>query len=93
MRLRQCGLFMYMCVSKNSIVSKDVIFYLLCYNKIQWSNHICKKPPFLSFYSFLVKFSEKYKERDRVKLKKCDKVEWGEKCHYASDIRFEWTHV
>ena len=26
---------------------------------------------------------------DRVKLTKCDKVEWGEKCHYASYILFE----
>ena len=26
---------------------------------------------------------------DRVKLTKCDKVEWGEKWHYASDILFE----
>ena len=26
---------------------------------------------------------------DRVKLTKCDKVERGEKCHYASDIGFE----
>ena len=26
---------------------------------------------------------------DRVKLTKCDKVEWGEKDHYASDILFE----
>ena len=25
----QCGLFIHTCVSKNSIVSKDVIFYLL----------------------------------------------------------------
>ena len=30
---------------------------------------------------------------DRVKLTKCDKVEWGEKWHYASDILFEWSHV
>ena len=27
---------------------------------------------------------------DRAKLTRCDKVEWGEKCHYASDILFEW---
>ena len=26
---------------------------------------------------------------DRVKLTKCDKVEWGEKCHYSSDTLFE----
>ena len=24
---------------------------------------------------------------------KCDKGEWGEKCHYASDIFYEWPHV
>ena len=29
----------------------------------------------------------------RVKLTKCDKVEWSEKCHYANDILFEWLHV
>ena len=26
----------------------------------------------------------------RVKLTKCNKVEWAEKCHFASDILFEW---
>ena len=26
---------------------------------------------------------------DRVKLTKCDKDEWVEKCHYASGILFE----
>ena len=26
----------------------------------------------------------------RVKLTKCEKVEWGEKCHYASDILLKW---
>ena len=26
----------------------------------------------------------------RVKLTNCNKVEWGEKCHFASDILFEW---
>ena len=52
----QCGLFIHTCVSKNSIVSKDAIFYLLWYNVISWSSHICKKY-FFSFYSFLVKFS------------------------------------
>ena len=30
---------------------------------------------------------------DRGKLAKCDKAEWGEKRHYASDILFEWAHV
>ena len=30
---------------------------------------------------------------DRVKLTRCDKVEWGGKCHYASDTLFEWPHV
>ena len=28
---------------------------------------------------------------DRVKLTKSDKVELDEKCHYASDILFEWS--
>ena len=41
------------CVPKNSLVSKDVIFYLPWYNVIGWNNHICKKSSFLSFYSFL----------------------------------------
>ena len=30
---------------------------------------------------------------DRVKLTKCDEVEWGQKWHYASDILFERPHV
>ena len=30
---------------------------------------------------------------DGVQLTKCDKVECGERCHYASDILFEWPHV
>ena len=45
---------------------------------------------FLSFYCFLVKFSEYHRGSDRVKLTKCDNVEWGDKCHYASEILFEW---
>ena len=57
--LCQCGFFIHTYVSKKSIVSKDAIFYLLWYNLIRWSSHICKKPSFLiPFYSFLVKFSE-----------------------------------
>ena len=28
---------------------------------------------------------------NRVKLAKSDKVELDEKCHYASDILFEWS--
>ena len=28
-------------------------------------------------------------ERNSVKLTKCDTVEWGEKCHYASNILSE----
>ena len=56
--LFQCGLFIRICVSINLILSKDVIFNLLWYNVIRWNSHICKKYFFLSFYSFLVKFSE-----------------------------------
>ena len=66
--LCQCGLFIHKCVPKKSIVSKDVIFYLLWYNMIHWSSHICQKSSFLSFYSFLVKFSELHKGSDKVKL-------------------------
>ena len=33
------------------------------------------------------------KKRDREKLRKCDKVAWHEKCHYANDILFEWPDV
>ena len=91
--LFQYGLFIHTCVSKKSIVSKDLIFYLLWYNVIRWSSHVCKKSSFLSFCIFLVKFSEYYRRSDRVKLTKCDKVAWGEKCHYASDILFEWPNV
>ena len=40
--LCQCELFIHKCVSKNSIVSKDVIFYLLWYKVICWSSQICK---------------------------------------------------
>ena len=40
--LCQFGLFVNTCVSKNSIVSKDLIFYLLWFNAIRWSSHICK---------------------------------------------------
>ena len=29
---------------------------------------------------------------DKVKFTKCDTGEWDEKCHYASDILFEWPH-
>ena len=45
-------------MSKNSIVFSDVTFFLRWYNVIHWSSHIYKKSSFLSFYSFLVKFSE-----------------------------------
>ena len=51
--LCQCGLFMHTCVSKDAFVSKDVIFYLLRYNKIYSSSHIYKKYSFLSFQSLL----------------------------------------
>ena len=44
--LCQCGLFINTCVSKNSIVLKDLIFYLLWYNVIRWRCHICKKSSF-----------------------------------------------
>ena len=30
---------------------------------------------------------------DSIKLTECYKVEWGEKCHSASDILFEWPDV
>ena len=41
--LCQCGLFIHIYVSKNSFVSKDVIFYLLWYSMMRWSSHKCKK--------------------------------------------------
>ena len=56
--LCQCGLFIHTCMSKNSIVTKDLIFYLLWYGVVRWSSHLFKKSSFLSFYSSLVKFSE-----------------------------------
>ena len=52
-----------------------------------------KKSSFFSFYNFFVKFSEQHMGNDRVKLTKYGKIEWDEKCHYASDILFEWPHV
>ena len=51
----------YACVSKNAIVSKDVIFYLLRYNMIHWSSHIYKKYSFLSFHSLLFSVNNKGK--------------------------------
>ena len=71
-------------MSKNSIVFKDVIFYLRWYNVRRWSSHISKKSSFVSFHSFLGKFNEWHKGPARVKLAKYDNVEWGENCHYAS---------
>ena len=91
--LCQSGLFINARVSKNSIVFKDVIFCLRWYNVICWSSHICKKSFSLPFYSFLGKFCEWHRGNGTVKLTKCDKVEWDEKCHYANDILFEWPHV
>ena len=40
-----------------------------------------------------MKFNEWHRGSDRVKLRACDKIVWGEKCHYASEILFEWPHV
>ena len=56
--LCQFRLFVSTCVSKNPIVSRDLIFYLLWCNAIRWSSHICKKSSFFSFSNFLVKFRE-----------------------------------
>ena len=86
--LCQCRLFINTKASKNSIMFRDVSFFLRWYNVIHWSSHIYKKSSFLSCYSFLVKFSEWHRGSDIVKMKKCDKVEWGEKCYYASDVIF-----
>ena len=36
--LCQCGLFTHACVSINSFVSKDAVFYLLWHNAIWWSS-------------------------------------------------------
>ena len=47
-----------------------MIFYLRWYNVIRWSSHICKRSSFLSFYSFLVKFSEWHRGSGGVKLTK-----------------------
>ena len=56
--LCQCGLFIYTCVSENSVVFKNVIFCILWLNVMCWSRNICEKSSFASFYSFLVTFSE-----------------------------------
>ena len=58
--LCQCGVFIHVCASKNSIVSKDVIFFW--YNVVRWSTHTSKKSSFLSSYILLVKFSELHGE-------------------------------
>ena len=76
------------CLKMWFFTSVDINWY-----KVKWSSDICKKSSFFSFYSFLVKLSEWHRESVRVKSTKCDKVEWSEKCHYASDIPFEWLHV
>ena len=76
------------CLKMWFFTSVDIKWY-----KVKWSSHICKKSSFFSFYSFLVKLSEWHRGSVRVKLTKCDKVEWSEKCHYANDILFEWLHV
>ena len=88
MKLCQCALFIHKWVSKKlSCVKSDFLPTLIqCYTL---NSHICEKSYFLLFYSFLVKFSEKDRGSGRVKLTKCDEVEWGEKCHYASYIVFE----
>ena len=44
-------------LSKNSVVSKDAIFYLPWYNVKRSSSHRCKKSSFFSFYNILVKFT------------------------------------
>ena len=48
-----------------------------------------KKSSFLLFYSFIVKFSQQYMGSNKEKLPKCDKIEWDEKIHYASDELFK----
>ena len=92
--LCSCRLFIYTGVSKNSICLK--IWFFTSFD-ITWyaeaATYTKKIFFFLSFYSFLVKFSELNRGSDRIKLIKCNKVEWGEKCGYASDILFEWPHV
>ena len=90
--LCQYRLFMYACASKNAMLSKDVVFFLVWYNMIRWSSHIYRKSSFLSSHSllFLVK---KHRGGHKIKMKKSDTGQWGEKCHYASYIPFEWPHV
>ena len=60
--LCQYGLFIDTCVSKNVIVSKEAIFYLLWYNVIRWRSHTFKKSSFLSFYSFYFRVWHKFME-------------------------------
>ena len=44
---------MHTYVSKNAIMFKDTIFYLLLYNVICWSSHIIQKKPSFPFNSFI----------------------------------------
>ena len=55
---------LYIHVSKNAIVSEDMIFYLLWYNSIRWSIHTYKKSSFVSVHSslFLVDNAGEVKE-------------------------------
>ena len=53
-------------MSKNSIVSEDVIFYLFWYKVIRWSSHIPKKSSFLiivSWWSLLNETGEVLNEK------------------------------
>ena len=66
--LCQHGLFIYKCVSKNAIASKDKIFYLLWYNVVRWSSNIYKKSCFVSFHTLL--FSVNNARRRQSKIEK-----------------------
>ena len=54
---------------------------------IRWYTYKVKQPYMQKIFFRLI-----HRGSVRVKLTKCDKVEWGEKCHYVSDIPFEWLH-
>ena len=67
-----CLVYTYICVKNFNCLK--MWFHLRWYNVIRWSSHICKKSYFLSFYSFLVKFSEYYRGNDRANWQSVTKL-------------------
>ena len=74
--LCQYGLFIYI----------HVFLKMWLFNVIRWSSHMYKKSSFLLFHGLLF-LGNNTREGTLIK---CDTSSWNKKCHYASDILFEW---